>query len=515
MRPLNTRDINNFSDLLKSDDPHGRGRRFEQIVAETLAASGFDVDLNSPAAKPRQTDLLATRGKDTFLWELKWHSTPADIDHVRGLRDRLCTMPPGAMGVLCSTSGFAKSVLDDVVHNRKEGLILLVDGYEAYQFIDRGFDVAELLERKREELTRKADVWFLSDGDTKPDFPKKNYQLPPATERIGVGHPSYISTRTVGNHDIVFTRHPFMFEEYGAAVPVFRLELRAIDTLEHLQQLLGMLHKELRFIEAPEFAIRQTNAVWMGTGAHEFLECARQMDFRYQETKSRIHHSEELSLFGEVTAGTLAISIRQYSSKPRLHSGELTIRLPKVPLDTAPYKNLAKAVGERRPAFTIEEPLETYHYHFRNRISVQPLQSVTILGRENRDVVGLVVKNPFFKKEGRLKRIAAKENETLGVSHPLARFAEIELLVCSVKDWISEQDEVTGWHMIGIHGTLIDSLWVLHVTCTWKDLKHRPKRAPALDASVFGSLPDFEMEWKNRDDMESMLRSWRTTPRRR
>jgi hypothetical protein len=125
------------------------------------------------------------------------------------------------------------------------------------------------------------------------------------------------------------------------------------------------------------------------------------------------------------------------------------------------------------------------------------------------------VKNPFFKKEDRLKRIAEERKETLDLAHPLTRFAEIEMLVCSSKDWIPEEDEVTGWHLLGIHGTLIDSLWVLHASCTWKNLKRRAKRASTPDASASDSLPDFEMEWKNRDDMEDLLKSWRTTPRRR
>jgi hypothetical protein len=507
---MNDRKNDSFAELLRSHDPHTRGRRFEKLVAESLTSSGFDVDLDSPAARPRQTDLLATRGSEIYLWELKWHSKAAHIDHVRGLRDRLRTMAPGAIGVLCSVSGFSKAVLDDVINNRNEGVVLLVDGYESYQFIDCGLDVAELLDRKREQLTRSAEVWFLPGQ--KNSFPKRTYRLPDTAEQIGESsNLPYVSARTIDLHDMLFTRHPLFFSEYGSAVPVLRLRLDGVETLGELEQLLGILQKELRFTQSPEFSIRQTNSAWLGIGAREFLRCAGDAESRYAQLKTRLHHSEELWLYGEVTDGILAVSLRQRSSNPfRLHSGELTLRIPKLPMDLTAYINIARAVGERRPAFSMEEPLESFHCSLAEPVSLKPLQLITIPEHGIRYTVGLVVRNPFFKKSGIVNRIAQGSGKCFESSSPFARFAEIENLVCSVKNWIPQDDEVTGWHLLGIHGVLIDSLWVLHASCTWKGWEPKSNSSLELDLSAaLDSFPDFEMEWKNRDDMEHRLKAWR------
>jgi hypothetical protein len=424
-------------------------------------------------------------------------------------------MAPGAIGVLCSVSGFSKPVLDDVVNNRNEGLVLLVDGYESYQFIDQGFDVAELLGRKREQLTRSADVWFLQDR--RNSFPKRTYLLPDTAEQIGgPANPPYVSARTTGLHDMLFTRHPLFFSEYGNAVPVLRLRLDAIESLRELEQLLGLLQKELQFTESPEFSIRQTSAAWLGIGAKEFLRCAGDAEVRYAQLKTKLHHSEELWLYGEVSDGVVVVSIRQHSSKPfRLHSGELTLRIPKLPVDLTAYSNIARAIGERRPAFSMEVPIESIHCHLPEPVVVRPLQLISISEHGVRYVVGLVVRNPYFKKLDRVKQLVQGAKEGFEYSSPLARFAEIETLVCSVKDWIPLDDEVTGWHLLEIHGTLIDSLWVLHASCTWKDSKQKSNSSSSeQDLSALDSLPDFEMEWKSRDDMERQLKAWRVTRKR-
>jgi hypothetical protein len=499
-----------FAELLRSGDPHARGRRFEELVGETLIVSGFDVDRGSPTARPRQSDLLASRNGDIYLWELKWHSEVAHIDHIRGLRDRLRTMAPGAIGVLCSVSGFSKPVLDDVVNHRNEGVVLLIDGYESYQFIDRGFDVAELLDRKYQHLTRSAEVWFLQDH--KISFPKRTYPLPHTAEQIGdVGNIPYVSAKTVSLHDMLFTQHHHAFSEYGNAVPVLRLRLDAIEKLSELEQFLGLLHKELHFTESPCFSIRQTNAAWFGIGAKEFLRCAGDIESRNAQLRTRLHHSEELWVFGEVSDGVLVISIRRSSSKPfRLHSGELTLRIPNLPLDLSAYRRVSNAVGERRPALSMEPPIEGFHLHFSERVSVRPLRLITAQEHGDRYIVGLVVRNPFFRKLDQVRQIAKASSEDFEHCSPFARFSDIEHLVCSVKDWIPEDDKVTGWHLLGIHGTLIDSLWVLHASATWKDLTAKPSGLEP-DLSALDSLPDFEMEWKNRDDMERDLKAWRTS----
>lgn len=189
-------------------------------------------------------------------------------------------------------------------------------------------------------------VWFLEDRKTTPAT--KPSPLPSAQERVGssIERP-YVSMETREIEDLLFTRHPLMFDEYGPGVQVLRLRLDAIEDLKDLEHLLGILHKELRFIDDPESSIRQTNAMWNGVGAREFLKCAADIKLRYADVKTNIHHSEELWIFAEIPDGLMLLSIRQRFSPPyRLDSGELVIRAATLPLNLGAYQRVARAVGD-------------------------------------------------------------------------------------------------------------------------------------------------------------------------
>src|SRR4051794_4015895 len=60
-------------------NPAQRGRSFERLVADLFRANHFDVRINPGAARPRQTDLLATKVAEVYLIECKWRSVKADI----------------------------------------------------------------------------------------------------------------------------------------------------------------------------------------------------------------------------------------------------------------------------------------------------------------------------------------------------------------------------------------------------------------------------------------------------
>ncbi|MGD1105725.1 MAG: restriction endonuclease [Terracidiphilus sp.] len=494
-----------FGHLYANKDAFARARRFEKIVAEVLGASGFDVDLDSPAATPRQSDLLVEGNGEIYLWELKWHSRPATIDHVHGLRDRLRTMRPGVVGVLCSISGFTKTALDDVTTNRSAE-VLLIDGYEICQVIDRGLDIADLLEKKRYQITRRARVWFL-DG-RKSSLITKPVPLPLTRECIDrATDVPYASMTTRGNDDLLFTRHPLMFGEYGPGVYVLRLRLDAIEELRELEHLIGLLYKEFHFADDPEFSIRQTNAMWAGVGAREFLTCAANIEARYAKIKTRLHHSEELWTFAEIRDGIMLLSIRQRSSKPYLlDSGELIIRATSLPIDLSSYRKVATALGEKRPSFAIESPLETSHFYFSRPVKISPLRIITITEQGEQIIVGMFVRNPFHRRPEALKTIV-RENQGEQNLRAFEKLVETDVLGCAVKDWIPAEEAVTGWHLLEIGVAFFGGVWLLHCTCTWKDKKHWERHSP--DDPALDSIPDFEAERLNREKMERELLAWR------
>jgi hypothetical protein len=71
-----------FEQLARQDGPHSRGLRLEPLVAEMFKQAGYEVRLASKTAAPRRTDLVAIKGRDLFLVEVKWQKDPADVDVV-------------------------------------------------------------------------------------------------------------------------------------------------------------------------------------------------------------------------------------------------------------------------------------------------------------------------------------------------------------------------------------------------------------------------------------------------
>lgn len=169
--------------LDKDTDAHGRGLRFEGVIADLFRANRFEVRVNPGMAQPRQTDLLAVRGNDRYLIECKWRSSKADIDDIDGLRARL-RRTFAATGLMISMEGFSGTAISGVSIHRDQP-ILLMSGAELRGLGWRHSNLLEMLWRKREAL--------LTDGRAivdEPDHHHRTVQGPalpesPRTVRIG------------------------------------------------------------------------------------------------------------------------------------------------------------------------------------------------------------------------------------------------------------------------------------------------------------------------------------------
>jgi Restriction endonuclease len=118
------------------EDPRRRGRELEKVLQTLFEHSNFDVLRNAGAAKPRQTDVMATDGDDYYLIEAKWTSRPANISAVAGLRDRLGRTQASTIGVLVSVSGFTPQAIAEAEQHRRQP-ILLFDGDDLDQVANR------------------------------------------------------------------------------------------------------------------------------------------------------------------------------------------------------------------------------------------------------------------------------------------------------------------------------------------------------------------------------------------
>jgi Holliday junction resolvase len=77
-----------------------RGRELEHLVADLFRRLHFEVRLNPGTARPRQTDVLASKAGEVYLIECRWRSDKANVDDIDSLRSRgrLAGPQPAAVG---------------------------------------------------------------------------------------------------------------------------------------------------------------------------------------------------------------------------------------------------------------------------------------------------------------------------------------------------------------------------------------------------------------------------------
>src|SRR6266849_1894175 len=121
--------VDEYAELAASDTPQARGSAFEGLVARLFEQARFKADVNPHSARPRQTDLLTTSGRDVYLVETKWTRAKANVGDVDSLFRRLEDTPASVCGVLISVSGFTKTAVARVEAQRARP-VLLVDGEE-------------------------------------------------------------------------------------------------------------------------------------------------------------------------------------------------------------------------------------------------------------------------------------------------------------------------------------------------------------------------------------------------
>jgi hypothetical protein len=264
------------------------------------------------------------------------------------------------------------------------------------------------------------------------------------------------------------------------------------SSVEELRELFFTAENHLGLQGTGAFAIRQQASGWYGLGSDNFLKEIARYPQRYKGYKDHIHHSEELVFFDELNGGGIFLLTARQSLtiKGQIHSGELIIRLPGMPVDTEPYSQLMRSVAEYDALFTPEEPLHNHHVRLSPKIRIELSDVKTMIGStELREgcVSGVVVKNPFFRNPAKISEIL-KEEELLA-------FAEPEYLICRLDHWLDKGDEVDYYVLTGLESANLGEAVLLHPHCTWGNLT---KRGRPTERDGFGKI---ESEWKRRERM--------------
>lgn len=279
-----------------------RGLESERLVADLFRSAHFRVERGSRAARPRQTDLLATSMDATYLVECKWRKKKADSGDIDALRGRLGRTPGSVVGVLISMSGFTGDAIAEVEAYRRQP-ILLLGPEELDELMDGTAELRQTLTLKRERLLFDAQAHLVA---RQSDAPARHVPTGPVTAAAdellvdGARRPWATSRGGFGNLvfgttlDVVWT----------AAVDRFRVDLdvRSIGTPEELEWAFAELAALGWTTGDGSWSLQQAETNWFGRGAATLLEALAARTERHRGA-GRIHHTEQLTYVDRCTGG--------------------------------------------------------------------------------------------------------------------------------------------------------------------------------------------------------------------
>jgi hypothetical protein len=433
--------VQEFERLEMLADPHARGVELEPLLRRLFRRAQFRAELNTAVASPRQTDLVATNGRDTYLVESVWESGPAGVDDVDQVRTRLAETHASVVGLLVSVGGFTSGAVDRV-RDKRERPVLLLGGAELRDVLDSPALLAGLLRHKWDELVMHARV---SVDDTpylqRPgrSTPRERAGLPAADTFFllaDLERTSVIACQ--GNYDeFVFTLDMPDSGWLGARENGVSLELQlSLDDEADLIELLGELADIGWVTSSCRWNLQQAETSWHGSGAAELADTLRDWRARY-ESAGAIHHTEQLSYVDVAGGGFYSLTADLSASDQReVRFAEISVQLPGVPVDPTALRHLTEVVGAPDEGFlrVRDDGLrEGYVLPREARREVRPLGFVVESDPFENDEAqrlwakGIVIENPFQQESG--PRATATPEEL-----PVHIFGS-DILVCSLRNW--------------------------------------------------------------------------------
>lgn len=464
---MNSKLRKTFLSLADAEDPQSRGIEFQDLLRQVLVESRFEVHQNPRVAKPRQSDLLATKDDLVFLIEAKWLTRKIDASDIDDLRARLQRTPVNVIGCLISMSEFAPTAVEAVEADRQREILLFRPG--EVESLTLGKTVDELIKRKRKTFRIDGKVWFAGEKDKRVHGSR--FPFPPSQRSLcasGFTGSSFFCRAS--NTDTVFTPHTLDFT-WGTSAKGVELSLTPeLETTADLREFLALLHNQLGLSDEGTFAISQTGCNWHGVGIQDFLKEAERWRERYNECNlDRPHHSEDLHYFGKCHTGLLLLTARQGvggAKTEHLHSCRLEIRLPGIPVDMRPFANVCEKVRETLPFFSILDESQSESVDLRNGESLDVLGEVVSsfeAGRDEDAVCGLLVKNPFFNRKSAIPQGQMKWSPFQFLDAP-------EYFVCDMSDWHDVGDVIDHYRLKRLEAMQMGGVVVVHPVCTWDNI---------------------------------------------
>jgi hypothetical protein len=463
--------LNAYRELIADGTkPHARGAALEALVAKLFRAARLGVEPDAGAARPRQTDLVATSAAGAmYLIEVKWRASPADISDLDSLRARL-DRAPSAIGVLVSVSGFSSTVIDDLKAHR-DPQVLLIDGEELEQTLAGRTDLKAMLREKEDALRVHGEVLIRSRPLSRARPRRPLGGVPAGSEAYFVLADGTTAEWIKAKGDFgqfTFTTSltdPDWVPAWGAGVMVdIALPVHSVDGIvDALAEL-----ADLRFsTTGSHWCIQQTATNWHGTGGEGLARALRAWEARYSEL-GRIHHTEQVCYQDVCDDGfyTLTFDVDASSRRIVWHAA-LSMALTGVPLDPEPIRELCRTFKVEQPVYfrpRTERVLSRMHFDCDDPGPLQVLGS--IVEHQPWDDVdpywvgGIVVRNPFLSPD-------RSRDERITDSDLANYLGQTEVLVCDLSSWHPLGTACGPYRLLRCEWGWTSEALVVHVTANW------------------------------------------------
>ncbi|MGA5038510.1 restriction endonuclease [Streptomyces capoamus] len=387
--------------LEKEVTPQRRGILFERFLLRLVRASGLHAELNSTISAPRQTDLVAAYGGQSYLIEAKWEKGPVSVDVVDSVESRLRRTHSSVVGVIISMSGFSSSCIEEVVRKRGDRAIVLLDRNDVYAAVEYPPKLRWILRTKHQRLIRSANVWFHDPVQ----LSSSPFWLGPQddhTELIDFeGTPIPWFTNQNDRSSVVFgSSRIFLDDVESRGVAVVKI-FPTLGDVDSLSRLLSDLHDSGRCDGYFRWTLSVKPRVWHGAGraslAH-ILELATKGGIEDSPGDSRgmwlhCHGGTEM----EFWALTAEIFTGGY-----IELGELSFVLQELPLEFTRFHQITDTYGnwwESRVAWDYGSDFQWGAIEPHVKLDVTGYLVTKDARSSERRIIGVIARNPFSRRD--------------------------------------------------------------------------------------------------------------------
>lgn len=142
--------------LSGSDDPHGRGKQFEDLLARLFRL--FDMEPRLAYDLEReQIDGSLTYDTDDYIVEARWRKDKTTREHADVFAAKVRRKGKNALGLFVSINGFTTDALSEYEHSTP---FIVLDGHDLYLVLDQRVRLDELLRAKKRHANETGNCYL-------------------------------------------------------------------------------------------------------------------------------------------------------------------------------------------------------------------------------------------------------------------------------------------------------------------------------------------------------------------